>query len=291
MAARCCTANDGGANWMPEAAGTNATLRGLSFFGSDPGWLVGDASTALRVGGGSPDVADLVLPAVNLSIEPGRFYANGLLCELEARASYAHQPDGGAAERLAPGGYLVYLDAWQRHVSSLEAPPIREVALGGVDTATRARTIAQVRALLLPASSPFDWNCSSSIAAWDALVNAPKPLLAARAEPQLAAANLCEIAATAGYRRLENQLYRVEVHDGGAAPTFKWSRENGSVAYAVVSVSIDTALQQTTVRLAARGRDTNLDLAVHDRVELLDDDAELIAPRRHVLRVPERRRR
>lgn len=267
---------DGGANWALEAAGTNATLRGLSFFGSDPGWLVGDASTALRVGGGSPDVADLVLPAVNLSIEPGRFYANGLLCELEARASYAHQPDGGAAERLAPGGYLVYLDAWQRHVSSLEAPPIREVALGGVDTATRARTIAQVRALLLPASSPFDWNCSSSIAAWDALVNAPKPLLAARAEPQLAAANLCEIAATAGYRRLENQLYRVEVHNGGAAPTFKWSRENASVAYAVVSVSIDSALQQTTVRLAARGRDTNLDLAVHDRVELLDDDAELI---------------
>jgi hypothetical protein len=43
---------------------------------------------------------------------------------------------------------------------------------------------------------------------------------------------LCEIAATAGYRRLENQLYRVEVHEGGASPTFKWSRENGSVAAA-----------------------------------------------------------
>ena len=268
--------SDGGANWVLEDAGTSANLRALSFFGSDPGWLVGDASTALRVGGGSPDLADLVLPAVNLSITPGRFYANGILCELEARASYAHQPDGGAAERLAPGAYLVYLDAWQRHVSSLAAPHIREVALGGVDTATRARTIAQVRALALPASSPFDWNCDSSIAAWDALVDAPKPRLAARAEPQLAAANLCEIAATAGYRRLENQLYRVEVHAGGAAPSFKWSRENGSVAYAVVSVGIDSAQQRTTVRLAARGRDANLDLAVHDRVELLDDDAELM---------------
>ena len=134
----------------------------------------------------------------------------------------------------------MYLDAWQRHVSALEAPAIREVALGGPDTATRARTIAQVRALQLPASSPFDWNCSSTIEAWDALVNAQRPVLAARSEPQLAAASLCEIAATAGYRRLENQLYRVEVHEGGASPTFKWSRENGSVAYAVVSVSIDT---------------------------------------------------
>jgi photosystem II stability/assembly factor-like uncharacterized protein len=267
---------DGGANWTLEGTGTDATLRGLSFFGGEPGWLVGDASTALRVGGGSPDVADLVLPVVNLSIEAGRCYVDGILCELEARASYAHQPDGGADERLAPGSYLLYLDAWQRHVTALEAPAIREVALGGVDTATRARTVAQVRALELPAASPSDWNCASTIAAWDALVNATKPRLAARAEPQLAAANLCEIAATAGYRRLENQLYRVEVHDGGANPTFKWSRENGSVAYAVVGISTDTALQQTTVRLAARGRDSNLDLAAHDRVELLDDDAELI---------------
>ena len=65
------------------------------------------------------------------------------------------------------------------------------------------------------------------------LVDPARPRLAARARPQLAATGLCEIAATAGYQRLENQLYRVEIHDGGTAPTFKWSRENGSVAYAV----------------------------------------------------------
>ena len=267
---------DGGANWTLENVGTQADLRALSFFGTDPGWLVGDSSIALQIGGGSPDVAPLDLPAINLSILPGRFYVNGMLCELEARASYGHQPDGGAVERLAPGGYLMYLDAWQRHISALEAPPIREVALGGPDTATRARALSQVRALALPPSSPFDWNCSSSIDGWDALVHAPKPVLAARAEPQLAATGLCEIAATAGYRRLENQLYRVEVHEGGLNPTFKWSRENGSVAYAIESISVDEAQQQTTVRLAARGRDTNLDLAVHDRVELVDDDAETI---------------
>jgi photosystem II stability/assembly factor-like uncharacterized protein len=265
---------DGGVTWSLEHVGTQDDLRGVSFFGGDPGWLVGDASTALRVGGGSPDLAGIVLPAVNLSIEPGRCYVNGTLCELEARTSYAHQADGGATGRLAPGAYMMYLDAWQRHVSAFEAPAIREVALGGPDTATRARTVAQVRALALPASSPFDWNCGSTIAAWDALANPRRPLLTARSEPQLAAAGICDIAATAGYRRLENQLYRVEVHDGGANPTFKWSRENGSTIYPVVSVSIDNA-QQTTVRLAARGRDSNLDLAAHDRVELIDDDAEL----------------
>jgi hypothetical protein len=70
----------------------------------------------------------------------------------------------------------------------------------------------------------------------------------------------------------------VEVHKGnkgGATPTFKWSRENGSVAYSVLAVTVGPGAQQTTVRVAARGRDANLDIAVHDRVELIDDAAEL----------------
>ncbi len=263
---------DGGANWALQPAGSSAALRALSLFAGDPAWVVGDRSTVLRIGGAAPPVA---LPAVNVSIEPGRCYVNGVMCELEARASYGQQPEGGATGRLAPGAYVMYLDVWQRHLSALQAPAIREVALGGPDTATRAQTVVQVKALALPAASPFDWNCASSVPAWDALVTAPRPRLAARSEPQLAAANLCEIAATAGYRRLENQLYRVEVHEGGATPTFKWSRENGSVGYAVLNVSINTALQQTTVRVAARGRDDNLDVAAHDRLELIDDDAEL----------------
>ena len=271
--------SDGGANWALQSSGSSATLRGLSLFAGDPAWVVGDGGAVLRIGGAAPAVA---LPAVNVSIEPGRCYVNGVLCELEARASYAQQPGGGGAARLAPGAYVMYLNVWQRHLSALQAPAIREVALGGPDTATRAQTVVQVKALALPAASPFDWNCDSSLPAWDALVHAPRPLLAARAEPQLAAANLCEIAATAGYRRLENQLYRVEVHEGGANPSFKWSRENGSVAYAVLSVSVNVALQQTTVRVAARGRDDNLDVAAHDRLELIDDDAE-IAQRTGVL--------
>ena len=268
---------DAGATWQQEHSGLGAvTLRGLTIFPGEPGWVVGDGGEAFRVGISSLETADVPLPAVNLSIQPGRYYVNGMLCELEARCSYANQADGGAGERLVPGAHLLYLDVWQRHISAFEAPAIREVALGGPDTATRARTVAQVRALPLPAGSPFDWNCDSSIESWDALIHRPRPRLAARAEPQLAAANVCEISATAGYRRLENQLYRVEVHEGGPTPTFKWSRENGSVGYPVVSVTIDSIAQQTTVLIAARGRDANLDLAVHDRVELIDDEAELM---------------
>ena len=56
-----------------------------------------------------------------------------------------------------------------------------------------------------------------------------------------------------GYRGLENQTYRVEVHDGGApgTATFKWSRDNGSVAIPVVEmVSTDRA----PARVGRQGR-------------------------------------
>jgi hypothetical protein len=41
----------------------------------------------------------------------------------------------------------------------------------------------------------------------------------------------------AGFRRLKNQLYRIEIHQSGSFngsdlntnPTFKWSRDNGSI--------------------------------------------------------------
>ena len=48
------------------------------------------------------------------------------------------------------------------------------------------------------------------------------------------------VPATSGYLGVENQLYRVEVHTGGTVaaskPTFKWSRENGSVEFRIVDI-------------------------------------------------------
>ncbi|SFL96722.1 DUF6519 domain-containing protein [Variovorax sp. OV329] len=309
--------NDGGATWTAAASGSTARLRAVRFRDASNGWIAGDNGTLLTTinGGnawsaqpvaGSPALAGLsvagaeapwlvggrrawrvaatgagapaALPAASLGIGAGRYYVQGQLCEWEEAASLANQPDGGVPARLPPGTHLVYLRAWQRHISALEAPAIREVALGGPDTATRARQVAQVRTLALPAAPDnAAWHCGADVAAWNALTAASTARIAARAEPELAATGVCEMAATAGYRRLENQLYRVEIHavDSTGAASFKWSRENGSVVYAVEAVSIDTAANRTTVRLAARGRDANLDLALHDRVELVDDEAEL----------------
>src|SRR5690606_23834649 len=69
----------------------------------------------------------------------------------------------------------------------------------------------------------------------------------------------CELPPSGGYRGLENQLYRIEIHDGGAAgtATFKWSRDNASIASAVVEIVSQTE-SSTKLKLASLGRDTVL---------------------------------
>ena len=240
---------DGGATWSTATSGSTARLRTLRMRDANTGWAAGDGGTLLATGNGgasgtaqpvagSPQLAGLsvagtadawavgagqswriaatgagapaTLPAASLLIGAGCYYVQGQHCVWEQAASLANQPDGGVALRLAPGQHLIYLRAWQRHISALEDPAIRELALGGPDTATRTRQMAQVRALALPTPANNQaWHCGAPVAGWDSLTAAPGARLAARAEPQLAATSVCDIAASAGYRRLENQLYRV----------------------------------------------------------------------------------
>ena len=96
-------------------------------------------------------------------ISSGRYYVNGLLCENPRKTSYYDQEDYPLPPKgKLEGGqtYLVFLDVWERHVSYLESskagrPGIREVALGGPDTATRAKLVRQVKTVRLP-SPPKD---------------------------------------------------------------------------------------------------------------------------------------
>jgi hypothetical protein len=83
----------------------------------------------------------------------------------------------------------------------------------------------------------------------------------------------CDPISTAGYRGLENQLYRVEIHTGGdlTSATFKWSRENGSVVVAV------TGVQGAVVQVASLGPDANLGFEPGQWVEL-SDDFDLFGP-------------
>ena len=163
----------------------------------------------------------------NLLLTPSRFYAGGTLCEAEDFLSLTKQPDfPGAAAISEAGFHLVYLDVWQRHLTALDDDGIREKALGGPDTATRAKTIWQVKTAKVDAP-----KCISDAADWARIVKSSTGQLTARAEPGEDTDKPCVLPPGAGYRRLENQLYRVEIHQPGelGKATFKWSRDNGTV--------------------------------------------------------------
>src|SRR5437016_4202417 len=106
-----------------------------------------------------------ILPSVNptrpddFQITAGRCYVNGMLCQLDANVSYLTQPDFPDPPAIAmPTGSssvtaLIYLEVWQRLITSLEDDSIREIALGGPDTSARLKTIVQVKAAVLPSSA------------------------------------------------------------------------------------------------------------------------------------------
>lgn len=206
-----------------------------------------------------------------LSIGAGQYYVDGLLVENESDVEFADQPDlPGAALPTAAGTYLAWLDVWERHVTALDDDAIREVALGGPDTATRVRVVWQVRLTPVEAGDAQP-TCAGAFAEWDAETAPGTGRLAARAQPSEDSDNPCVIKPGAGYRRLENQLYRVEIHDPGAdgTATFKWSRDNGTV------VTRWLAQSGNDLEVADIGRDAVLRFSTGDWVELIDDARDL----------------
>jgi hypothetical protein len=187
--------------------------------------------------------------------------------------TYLTQPDfpgvRPAAIGLKAGAYLGYLDVWQRNVTALDDPLIRETALGGPDTATRIRTVWQL--LLFPTALSGGTKAPSCKNEPSQFPAASSGRLRARAEPETTSSEPCTVPPGAGFRRLENQLYRVEIHEPGARgkATFKWSRENGSV---VVRWLGDKG---SAVVVDGLGRDEVLGIAQGDLVELASDLDEL----------------
>jgi hypothetical protein len=201
----------------------------------------------------------------SLLISKGRFYVDGILCENEEDVLYEEQPylptppdvitllKDKAQKEKKPQWAIVYLDVWKRHITALDDTHIREVALGGPDTTTRVQTVWQVGILPVippPADTPSQLTCLSQSDEWDQLVAPSTGTLNARAQPLENPTGPCLPPPSAGYLGLENQLYRVEIHLGSDAeggPTFKWSRENGSVVTTIEKLMVQTSLYTMSV--------------------------------------------
>jgi hypothetical protein len=236
-----------------------------------------------------------------LRIGRGRLYVDGLLAENHGAAPLVFdrllpRPDGrGSAGVLAEtigtgaidyreqphwpvpaplpgtdGPHLVYLDVWEREVTYIEDASLLEKALNGVDTTTRLQTVWQVRVLpnvgAITCATP-----EASIPGWTTQTRPSAGRLTTALDPASSPDDPCLIATSGGYRGLENQLYRIEIAEGGSPGTarFKWSRDNATVATTVVEI-----ISPTIVGVASTGRDAILGFAPGQWVEFSDDRRE-----------------
>jgi len=233
------------ADWNEQAAILLHYLQALAadligpFGGPDPGCGFG-----------------LAAKDTDVTIGTGHYYVDGILLENGREWSYFQQPDYPLPpdSKLPTKTLLAYLDVWERHITALEESSIREVALGGPDTATRAKVVWQIKvtdkqpdgksdlpANLSPADAQKFWPDWRK--AWAARADCE---LKVRVQPDQTSTDPCILPPTSAYRGQENQLYRVEIHAGGTLkdgqPTFKWSRDNGSIVAAEMGDTEDGGL-------------------------------------------------
>lgn len=219
----------------------------------------------------------------DMLILPGRYYVDGILVENETGVLYSKQlgysPDGTLtpdAISKAADPILVYLEVWERLITFVQDDDIREVALGGPDTCARTQVSWRVKAQSKPNDIEVDRLCE--------FFDTHPPVrgtLRARVRPGPTSAGPCVIAADARYRGAENQLYRVEIHRGGAASgdatgaTFKWSRENGAVVFAITSFPENPPKGCFQVEVETIGRDRRFGLEAGDWVEVVNDRTDM----------------
>lgn len=173
----------------------------------------------------------------------GYAYVDGIICQLrpdpdasltdpQGKAfEYLHQADFPQAEPGPPGNHTLYLDVWERTVTTLEDAELIDAGLHGADTCTRTQTMAQLK-----------W-CDTDIEPENALQNPSKGncLLSLDLRQGSTDVDTCDPCADeiSLHDNVGNYLFRVEIHQvdydaiTGAAQgvVIKWSSENGAEQY------------------------------------------------------------
>lgn len=221
---------------------------------------------------------DLVYPASDpaaLDAQLQKLTANkqgAIPLPLRRLTTYLTQPDypGPLTADLKNGfqpdrRYLVYLDTWQRHITTLDDPDLQEVALGAIDTTTRLKTVWQVK-LLEVGDSTTSVAPDQPFPQFNQITQNRQVFMTARLRPTPEAANGVA-------NQLVNALYRVEIHQGGSLEEarFKWSRDNGTVVSAVDRILPDS----NVIQVQATESDSERSFKPGQWVELINEDREL----------------
>ena len=227
----------------------------------------------------------------DLVFTPGHYYVFGARCVL--RPSVDRRPitlrllRRARSVALPKPPFLVHLQVWDETVGAVADPRLLEPALGPnpPDTTVRTRTAWRPqldRDAAWVGAPPERDGAPLSGREWvnEVYEHWSSPQDRPRLRARVADAGRREasvISATAGYRGVENQLYRVEIHrPSGRTPggqTFKWSRDNGSVVFGIESAAGGADADEgpsTVLTVNSLGRDARSTLAPGDWVELID---------------------
>jgi hypothetical protein len=217
---------------------------------------------------GSPDdgfkisVGTAVPAQLDFAIAGGTLYVGGVRVHTDATTYYGQKAhewadyDGPESFPTGTGAFreAIYLALTEQEVGAVEDDALREVALGGPDSAARTRLIQRAQRLTVNGSTCDDAFSSVQAAyAANGLVFDPHTMrvdgamkLRADVDVTAAPADPCEPDATKGYLGAENQLIRVKVVAGDTAGSTKllWGYDNASFLY---QVSIDTTRTKLTL--------------------------------------------
>jgi hypothetical protein len=239
-------------------------------------------------------------PAFEVRVNPGTMYVGGVRVETPDEIVYSNQDEwldrAGDPDWRDPANAagtepneLVYLALREHEVGAVEDPVLREVALGGPDTAQRSRLVKRIKRLGVTAG-----DCAAAVkqatAVW-AAQGLDFHERTGRLEPRArlkvgftttgGTTGPCDPVATGGYLDADNQLIRVEVtawDQGAGTGKLLWGYDNSSFMYRA------TVMNAQLLQLVQRPPDDTHQPRAGDAIEVLrpavelDGDAFVAAP-------------
>lgn len=199
----------------------------------------GTPAMAVQIGAGGP---------MNLMIQPGHGFLDGWRLDNVAACTLATQPHPRSGDApVLPA--VVAIKALVRHIDPVEDPALADKALG--DAQASGRLLADWQVLPQALASPVSCATVLNHAEWLRLSAPSTGTLAVRTLVAGPGTDPCSLLPQGGYTRLENLLYRLEVHDGtplgtplADGPRFglaglklKLSRRNGSLLVAITGIA------------------------------------------------------
>ena len=206
---------------------------------------------------GTPDDGYRITPdgaGTDFQVQAGTMYVGGVRAYLPKgnppiTYKYTSQPDWlfpAPPDPAPPSTELVFLHLLEQEISAVEVPSLKDVALGGPDTAQRSRLLQHVHRLATQ-SKDCSGAWQEAIARWNAqgldfhpnsMRVLPQAALKVSFSQDNTSPDLCKPVAQGGYLGADNQLIRVEICevDQAGNAKFLWGFDNASFLYQVTAV-------------------------------------------------------